>query len=518
PINSSVITIESKPIIATQPVNIVTIQNDTEGHYFFKINATDVSNGISEVQYVLNGTFTYYASQNSSNEDEWIFEYQISSSEFQDYLHSTIDGQVRAYSTVSYNGKEFLIYSELNFNFTVEDKAAPRVEYTGWRLNDLKNPTNITFYANVTDYGSDIAEVLLYYYFRPYSEENASIGIGASSQEIEWRIIEMLLHNTTNNVPTYSVTVLFDHNNTNWEIIYVIYPTDSSGNTHKGYDSQNDPPLKNVIMFIEPTFPIEIFIMIFIILNLFGVLTLVGNQQRKSYVKRNQAIQIGFEQKFNDIKSIRLLFARHKFGIQFYYEYTFRNAKTDIDMISGLSTALSAFIGDVTTKINGSKGRKTEFEVLGRKDFHMLIWNGTYSSFAIVTDKVPSQSFRKILQRIGKEVENTYSKELENFVFPKQIPDKQVREIVHKHLPLYYCYPLALNEGILNIKNIKLSKKEEIMLDMIKPQFHTGYKRGLILPEIIIGVLKSRFKRSEAIKFIDTAIKHDLLIEINPID
>ncbi|MFX0088012.1 MAG: hypothetical protein ACFFAU_20330, partial [Candidatus Hodarchaeota archaeon] len=130
----------------------------------------------------------------------------------------------------------------LNFNFTVEDKAAPRVEYTGWRLNDLENPTNITFYANVTDYGSDIAEVLLYYYFRPYSEENASIGIGASSQEIEWRIIEMLLHNTTNGVPTYSVTVLFDHNNTNREIIYKILTTDSSGNSYFAYDIERDDP------------------------------------------------------------------------------------------------------------------------------------------------------------------------------------------------------------------------------------------------------------------------------------
>jgi hypothetical protein len=517
PINSSILTIESKPTIWTQPDNIVIVQHDTEGHYYFVINADDEKNNISEVKYFLNESFTGYANLNTSS--EWVLDYFMTGSEFQDYLNTTIGGQVRVYSTVMYNGKEFQICNYLNFSFTVEDKAPPRVLNAFFRKNHETYPTNITFFAEVIDNGSDITSVLLNYTFRPYTEENSSAGTGSAIQQSKWRSIEMLLHNTTHNVSTYSITVLFKHNNTNWEIIYKINTTDSSGNTRLAYSSQDDPPLKNVITFIEPTFPFEIIIIIiFIILNLIGVLALIGNRQRKIYTKRSKAIQLGIEQQFNDIKSIRLLFARHKFGIQFYYEYTFRNAQTDIDMISGLSTALSAFMRDVTSKINGSKGRKTEFEVLGRKDFHMLIWNGTYSSFAIVTDKLPSQTFRKILQRIGKEVEKTYSKELENFVFPRQIPNNQVREIVHKHLPLYYCYPLALNEGVLHLKNIRLSKKEEIMLDLIKPQFRTGHKGGFILPEIIIGILKSRFKRSEAIKFIDTAIKYNLLIEIIPTD
>jgi hypothetical protein len=240
PINSSILTIESKPTIWTQPENIVILKNDTEGHYYFVINADDEKNDISEVQYFLNESFTGFAILGTGS--EWSLDYLIPNSEFQDYLHVTIDGQVKVFSTVTYDGKEFQIYSVVNFNFTVEDNVAPRVENPGWVFDDEQNPTNITFSVNVIDYGSDITEVLLYYYFRPYTEENTSAGIASSIQETEWRTIEMLLHNTTNGVPTYSITVLFDHNNTNREIIYKILTTDSSGNSHFAYDIELDDP------------------------------------------------------------------------------------------------------------------------------------------------------------------------------------------------------------------------------------------------------------------------------------
>jgi hypothetical protein len=302
PINSSVITIESRPTITTQPESIVIVKDDTEGHYHFIINTSDARNEILEVQYGLNDGFTGYANLNTSS--EWILDYQIPSSEFQDYLHSTIDGQVRVYSTVTYDGKEFQIYSFLNFSFIVEDNAAPRVENPGWRLNDLQNPTNITFYADVIDYGSDITEVLLYYYFRPFTEENTSIGIGSATQEMEWRTIEMVLHNTTDGVPTYSITVLFDHNNTNREIIYKIHTTDSVGNSHFAYDIERDDPERaGETQFnytppgIDPT-------LVLLIVGMTVIIAIFGSVIYVKFIRKPELVGLDKELVLNNIQNI----------------------------------------------------------------------------------------------------------------------------------------------------------------------------------------------------------------------
>jgi len=54
--------------------------------------------------------------------------------------------------------------------------------------------------------------------------------------------VRMIYYNSTNGVPTYSVTVPFDHNGTSREIIYRIKTIDSSGNSGIAYDIERDDP------------------------------------------------------------------------------------------------------------------------------------------------------------------------------------------------------------------------------------------------------------------------------------
>jgi hypothetical protein len=244
-VNSTTISIESRPAIQSLPNDIVTAMNDTEGHYFLTISAIDL-NGITSVEFTLNDSLseTYYAERGVT--DLWLIDYQLPLEDFNNYTNSVLIGQAKAISTVEYKGQQFEIYTILAFNFTIKDKAPPRVVNPRWMFDDQLDPKNITFYADIIEYGSGITEVTLYYYFRlPEDTESSAVGIGASllqSDVSEWRVVPMTLHNTTGGIPTYSITVPFDHNETDREIIYRIETLDSAGNSGIAYDIERDDP------------------------------------------------------------------------------------------------------------------------------------------------------------------------------------------------------------------------------------------------------------------------------------
>jgi hypothetical protein len=233
--------IESRPVIYNDIVT-VTALIDTEGDYELQLTATNL-NEITAVEFTFNDSSmdTQYAQR--STEDDWILSFQISSDEFRDYLSTVLVGHVKVISTVNYDDQDFDIYTILSFNFTVVDAAPPRVENPGWEFDNDLNPSNITFYADIIDYGSDITEVLLYYYFRSVNEtKNGGGGSSLHQGELNWHEVGMIYYNSTNGVPTYSVTVPFDHNGTSREIIYRIRTTDSSGNSGIAYDIERDDP------------------------------------------------------------------------------------------------------------------------------------------------------------------------------------------------------------------------------------------------------------------------------------
>ena len=67
------------------------------------------------------------------------------------------------------------------FNFTIQDNVAPRVKDARVDFDKtILNPTNITFYAEVEDFGLGIEEVSVYYYFIAATDTNTSqVGIGS---------------------------------------------------------------------------------------------------------------------------------------------------------------------------------------------------------------------------------------------------------------------------------------------------------------------------------------------------
>jgi hypothetical protein len=238
-VNSTIISIESRPIIHSIPEDIVFPMNDTEGHYILKVNTSDLLNDISAVEFTFNDSATdvYYATYLGNN--TWLVDLQLSIDDFNNLINSMLVGNIKALSTVDYD-QIFEIYTISSFNFTIEDNAPPRVLDAFFNRNDDINPTNLTFYANVQEYGSGIAEVLLNYYFEPTNRSEQNImGFGSYKTQEEtpiWLSAEMVYHNTSlvngDEFYVYKITIPFESNKTNWKVIYRVSTADNAGNVN----------------------------------------------------------------------------------------------------------------------------------------------------------------------------------------------------------------------------------------------------------------------------------------------
>jgi hypothetical protein len=262
-VNSSIISIESRPGILSLPEEIVFPMNDTEGHYTLKVDASDLLNDIATVEFTFNDSTTEIHYATHLGNDTWLINFQLPINDFENLMNTVLVGNVKVISTVDY-GQYFEIYSTLSFNFTIKDNAPPRVLDAFFNRNEDINPTNLIFYANIQEYGSGISEVILSYYFEPAnrSEQNYG-GLGSfTTQEGTpvWLNADMVYHNTSyiNNEVfyVYRITVPFNSNGTNWNVIYRILTSDNAGNENPfAFDILSQDPDRvdrDVIIYTSP--------------------------------------------------------------------------------------------------------------------------------------------------------------------------------------------------------------------------------------------------------------------------
>jgi hypothetical protein len=236
---------------------------------------------------------------------------------------------------------------------------------------------------------------------------------------------------------------------------------------------------------------------------------------RKQLILRHD---IAIEQSFEDIKSIRLILARHQSGLQFYAEKTIAELQADTDALSGMSAAMSSFLEELSESMSSQSDTeqvhtKDKIEVMSREGLHMLIWHGNHSSLIIISEARLPDYFRNRLKTLGHELEGKFIDELKDFYSSDQIPSTVVKKMVRKYIPLHYFCAFVLNEGVLTLDSIKLDKKESKMLKSIKNIMFKIEGMNYFFSEQIISHLSEDYKRSEAINFLDRAIEINLLIE-----
>jgi hypothetical protein len=163
-IQSREIYIQSRPSIHTDPQEVILALNDTEGHYNLTISATDLLNNIVAVEFTFNDTTIIASDGVQITDDIWTSELYLPEEAFESYLNSVLLGQIKVTTTVNYNDVSFSIYSILRFNITIEDTAAPRVLDAFFVPNEDVNPTNLTFYAHIQEFGAGVYEINLQYY------------------------------------------------------------------------------------------------------------------------------------------------------------------------------------------------------------------------------------------------------------------------------------------------------------------------------------------------------------------
>ncbi len=224
------IIIESVPYI--QNLTAI-IEQDSDGHFTFGVQVLDALHDISSVEYevLLNGTVLDFEDiVNSPNAtDYWLLDYTLSAP---DYYNTKALIVINAISTRG-------IRSTRSFNFTIIDGVAPRISESGlgvWFVKDKDDPTNLTFYADIEEYGSGIANVTLYYYYNP-----DEAGDGASALQ-EFTEVLMTLENSFDGTFRYSITVPYPQDDLDYEILYLVSTQDMEGNSDPAAFDIHDYP------------------------------------------------------------------------------------------------------------------------------------------------------------------------------------------------------------------------------------------------------------------------------------
>ncbi|MFX1285665.1 MAG: hypothetical protein ACFFB5_18640 [Promethearchaeota archaeon] len=245
--------IESRPAIQEFVSYIYT---ESEGLYQFAVKAHDsLDNQIVDVRFeiFLNkstvpivNTITNFPNATGY----WILPYTLHDFAF---LNTNATMRITVRTTVEYSDV-FYITNEKDYIFTLLDKSPPRVIDAWFIKDDEYDPTSLIFYAEVEEFGSNISEVILFYYFVPVSETEGTAGLGATVLQTELHHSKMIFQNKSDNVFLYSVTVDFQHNQSDIEIHYRISTRDGDGNINE-YAFDNTGLPDQTFRFQSPGLP-----------------------------------------------------------------------------------------------------------------------------------------------------------------------------------------------------------------------------------------------------------------------
>ncbi len=251
-LESAELTIESRPIMEEYMISPLSIM---EGRYNIVVNATQ----LTHMYLTLNDGQTTDLPYTRVTGNSFLFEYQLSNLGL---LDTVLTGQLIASRTVRYASTPFTIYSVLQFNFTLFDEAPPRViGDPRFTQDDDANPTSLQFTAEIQEFGSGIASIILYYYFEEIIEEAA--GFGATYVQVEWHMAEMTLANSSSASYFYTATVPFLHNNSEWNVIFRIATQDNAGNSNPAaYNILDHPNLIEKTIYTPPGISPELVLII----------------------------------------------------------------------------------------------------------------------------------------------------------------------------------------------------------------------------------------------------------------
>ncbi|MFW9992574.1 MAG: LamG-like jellyroll fold domain-containing protein [Candidatus Odinarchaeota archaeon] len=255
-------TIQSRPNIIDSGYEA---QKTEEGYYHIWVQARDDLNPIEEVKFEITINSLEYneiwrLTSTNGTVDTFVVDKLKIRDILKDYqgidyvtlIGTTITVKVTVITIVD---EMYSIKRELTFTFTIEDEASPRVVIAGYFLDNVVNPSNVTFYAEIQEYGAGIDAVILYYYFRVASRENAASSNGVAGSWNKKYYQETNYFNSTEmvfNGTHYVITVDFSPRE-DTEILFRIKVSDLAGNVNdNAYPQSLVPEIIKIFPVFDP--------------------------------------------------------------------------------------------------------------------------------------------------------------------------------------------------------------------------------------------------------------------------
>jgi hypothetical protein len=245
---SPVISIESRPNIDDHDVEA---QEMMDGLYHLWVTVSDIRNNITEVRYDISlndSTDPITYTLNSANTTgHWVLPFQLD--DF-NYLDTTATVRVTVTTTVTQYSQEYKISNTSTFTVFLADAAPPRIVDAYFVPDEEINPSALTFYCELEEFGSGVDQVILYYAFEVVDEVLTENGGGGAAIHQTYANLPMDKHNESRTSVFYSVTIPVNPNGTNWEVLYQIQASDKAGNLHTFNIPTGDP--RNFIASAPP--------------------------------------------------------------------------------------------------------------------------------------------------------------------------------------------------------------------------------------------------------------------------
>lgn len=307
---------------------------------------------------------------------------------------------------------------------------------------------SVMVFANITDWGSGIEEVLLEYEFKT---QNGGSGGSIAVSQSEAASMEF-------NGSLYVVTLTFSESGSlSWTV-----RVKSEIGDFEVSDSSTQPYFVNLPvegLSLEDLLPILTIVGVVPLVFVFLVVSVRKKRQRKFKTKKRKEMNI--IQRFSDILSIRGIICRNSSGIPFYTE-NFITDGQDLDLAAGLTSAVSELVSEVSRR----SLNKGEFDLLEREGFSILSHHNEYSTISIISEGKLSEIFRSKVAELHSVLEEHFTYEELEDPFLADHPD-EIKKLLHQYLMTGILRPLKVNFEQLNKRLKYFTKKEQSELNII---------------------------------------------------
>ncbi len=308
-----------------------------------------------------------------------------------------------------------------------------------------KTDNTMLAWANISDWGSGVAEVVLEYNFIPQGGHAAQLQVTTVPMEF--------------NGSLYVASITFSESGSfTWTII-----AKDASNTLISTKSALQPfivgiPAEDVVW--EDLLPLIIIFSIIPLVLVFAVTRVRRRRQRKVAVKKQ--IEIEIAQRFNDVLSIRSIICRNESGMPFYTE-NFLTESQDLDLTAGLTSAVSSLVTEVSQRAM----KKGEFNLLEREGFSIMSRHGEYSTISLISEGRLSSFMKNKLSELHNTIESRFSQQELEDPSMGDYPE-EIRGMVYKHLNVGLLSKLAVNFIRFKEQEEYFNEKERRQLDLIK--------------------------------------------------